>query len=233
MALPSSYSPNVPVGIQQINNTQSPININFQDIYDAMGVNHIAFNIEDYGKHFQVNYYNQNSDPTSPVSASVSMYSKQVNDDTNVLELFYQYPNGTVAQLPTSNTSSSSSTSTNGNGGIEYSSYPFPGYVGYQYLSGGLLMKFGIGYSQEPITNTSGIVETLTANFPTSVTLPIFTQTPYIMQAGIDFANTGSSQLNLSYPTIHSIGAVSATQYKWYQGGPYAVGYFYWLAIGI
>ena len=92
MALSSIYTPNTPQGTQQVNNTQQPINDNFQDIASLFAVNHVPFNTaDDFGKHNFVNFVTQSSDPTT-ASAEMALYTKAVSGDTNGVELFYRYP---------------------------------------------------------------------------------------------------------------------------------------------
>ncbi len=230
MSLPYSYVPAIPQGNQQVNNTQSPIKNNFYDIYDIYAVNHIPFNTPDeFGKHFNINYYNQNSDPGG-IPSAISLYSKAVVNDTNILELFYQYPNGNVAQLNNTTEQIIPPPPTNTNGGIIYSTNPTPGYTGYQYLSGGLLMKFGFAYLG-PYTPGASTPPVMYYNFPLDPSIPVFSTTPYTMQWGLQKGNTANTPAK---PTITGIFPFSSTQFQ-YQlvGDTYSLAYIYWLAIGI
>src|SRR5882757_8859297 len=165
MPLPGIYTPDVPQGPQQINNTQSPININYQDIYALLDVNHVAFNVDGFGKHKFVSYLQQSSDPDTAAS-EMALYSKPVAGDPNILELFYRYPsNGEVFQLTPFMTSTTSQPVANNTSGgtftIDNTILPNSGfgYVlgGYwQYLTNNTLLICGtVGNYYYPTTITS------------------------------------------------------------------------------
>lgn len=159
------YVPGVPQGSQQINNTQKPINNNFQDISQFVSVNHVGFNTANtFGNHTVVDFFGQSLDP-STADNEMALYSKPTND-TNGAQLFYRYPsNGTVVQLTSASTSDGTgdgtgSTTTSGGAmynvaqlyGNQYFLDSSPSYdyippsqanIGYQYLTGGVLMVYG------------------------------------------------------------------------------------------
>jgi hypothetical protein len=198
MSLSNTYIPTVPQGNQQINNTQSSIQRNFQDIYDLLAINHIPFNTADtFGKHNFVSYVEQGSDP-STLSGEMALYSKSVVNDPNGAELFYRYPNnGNIVQLTgVSNSSNGGSGATSG--GIFSTQvslplgYPTSGY--WQYLSNGILIiSFTV---TSTLTNT---INPLTVHFPSGtynngVVVPTFTQPPFNIQLTAAVAqNTGQT----------------------------------------
>lgn len=140
MSLTSPYVSNVPQGNQQINTTQQPIKNNFQDIYDYVSINHVPFNTaNDFGKHNYVSYYNQAAIPGASTNQMV-FFSQQT---TNEFGLFYQYPNSTIVNQLVSNLPTNSGTVPGGNGSGSLNIVSFAS-SGYQYLTGPILMMFGI-----------------------------------------------------------------------------------------
>ncbi len=202
MSLPNTYIPNVPQGNQQINNTQQPIEGNFQDIYDLLAINHIPFNTTDtFGRHTLVEYVNQSTDPAT-TSTEMALYSKVVTNDPNGSELFYRYPSsGNVVQL-----TGVSSTSTGGSGltsgGYFYApeSIAFGAVAGYwQYLSNGILfMSYAVNnYISSP--TTSPYVFTFpSGTFANGVVVPTFTQTPFNIQITGQFEGQNGTNVNFA-----------------------------------
>ncbi|CAB4121133.1 hypothetical protein UFOVP9_11 [uncultured Caudovirales phage] len=199
MALSSNYTSTVPQGTQQINNTQQPINYNFQDIAALLAVNHVGFNTADtFGTHNFLNFVTQTADPIT-AAAEMALYTKAVSGDTNGVELFYRYPsNGSVLQL-TGSTASSGST---GTGGGLFTNLPIYSAAGsglgqpftgsWQYLSNGILMmtwQVGNGYQ----AGANGATSPMTVYIPNSSncyttlgssTMPTFTTAIYNLQIG-------------------------------------------------
>ncbi len=206
MSLSNTYTPNVPQGSQQANNTQDPIEGNFQDIYDLLAINHIPFNTADtFGRHTYVNYVDQGSDPETN-STEMALYSKSVNNDTNGSELFYRYPSsGTVVQLTglTSTSSGGTSLTTGGtftNSNYAYIGQPSSGY--WQYLSNNILfMCFNIGNSINTSTTSPYTVTFPSGSYSGGVTVPSFTQTPFNIQIAAPGGNgvEGASGNNVNY----------------------------------
>lgn len=223
-----TYTATVPQGTQQINLTQTPIENNFADIAQLIAVNHTPFNtvaVPDAtpGLHNLVTYYAQAADP-APVSNAINVYSKAVANDPNKYELFYQYPNGTVQQLSGQNTSSGSGSG----GGIV--NIAATGNTGYQYISGGLLMKWG-AYVNGYIT-TTGVI-TLNVPFPAQSPIPVFSSTPFHMEWQI--SGGGGVGMNPPYG-VYSVIPTSATNFTITanSGGANSTPYvsIYWMAIG-
>jgi hypothetical protein len=157
--LSNTYNANVPQGTQQINNTQSPIEGNFQDISQFIDVNHIGFNTADtFGKHNFVTYTNQS---TAPGASTNQMVMFNQTDSNGNQQLCYQYPNSsTVYSLGTTSTT----TSTSGNGAgtvIKINNLATsPAAFGYQYLAGSTLMVFGeITFSTNTTSSYTGTQE--------------------------------------------------------------------------
>ena len=217
MALTYIYNSDTPQGGQQINNTLSPINGNFQEIDTLMAVNHVAFNtVNDFGKHKFVSYVNQGSDPSTTV-AEIALYSKAVQDSSNLSELFYRYPNdGTVVQLTGSSTSAESVTV-----GATYESGTNPsGYKylagSYQYLSSGLI--FMTGNIQLPASSVYN------AEIPVGDGIPVFSSAPLniVVSAGDD----------RSGPNRYGVTIVDSTQFTIKQQNANNQN-IYWIAIGV
>ena len=226
MALSSIYTPNTPQGTQQVNNTQQPINDNFQDIASLFAVNHVPFNTaDDFGKHNFVNFVTQSSDPTT-ASAEMALYTKAVSGDTNGVELFYRYPsNGSVLQL-TGVTASSGSTGTGGGAFSRISTSstavgtPYVGY--WQYLSNGILMMTWYVNNGTTTSDTITIVIPNSTNCYTttgSSTMPSFTSAIYNMQmeptnpsgnpTGYNYANNAITIVDTTTATLYYTGSLS------------------------
>jgi|ERR1700722_15792628 hypothetical protein len=206
MSLSTPYVPTVPQGNQQINNTQAPIEGNFQDIYDLLAINHVPFNTADtFGRHMYVNYVEQAVDP-STLSTEMALYSKPVNNDTNGAELFYRYPSsGTVVQLTGVTSSSSGGTSLSTGGyftasGSIYLGTPYTGY--WQYLSNNVLfMSFTVGNSVKTATTSPYTVTFPSGSYANGAIVPSFTQTPFNIQIAATGGGgvEGTSGTNVNY----------------------------------
>ena len=138
----------VPQSAQKISPTQSPILNNFQSINELINVNHVGFNdVINFGKHTVTTFPIQSILPTTGVG-EMNIYAAATTT-TNGLELFYQYPNnGARVQLTGS-----------GNSNYAYQS-------GYSYLTGTLLIKWGLA--------TGLVTGTNTITFPTGGSYPAF-----------------------------------------------------------
>lgn len=209
MPLPYIYVPNVPQGPDQINDTQQPINGNFQDISPLIAVDHIGFNTDDFGTHKFVTYVNQAQDPSTG-SNDIALYAKAVLGDPNKSQMFYRYPNnGSVNLLSLGSTPVLNS----GSGGAIASSPDGLWYNGfYQYLSNGILImswQFNI-----PTTQTT---PPFTIAIPNGTGFPTFTQTPFNMQFSIKYrAARPPMKITL---TPYAITANSPTQATTYWNG--------------
>lgn len=232
MSLLYNYTPDVPQGTQQINNTQQPINYNFQDISQFIDVNHTPFNTADtFGTHTVVDYFTQSTIPTT-LSTEIALYA--YNPTASTPQLYYTYQNnGTTIQLTGSTTQTASST---GSGGGQVYNSSFAGYAGWQYISGGLLMKWG----QVAISTTyTGGTQTTIFNYPTGSGIPAFSTTPIHMEFCPQYPNGNQPPIQTPYGNI-SIASVSTTQFSFtWNPLPYGTSgtqYFgfsiLWMAIG-
>jgi len=239
-----TYISNVPQGNQQIKDTQEPIKDNFQDIYDLVGINHVQFNTANtFGSHTVVDYFVQATDPSTGAN-TMALYSKNVEGDANISELFYRYPNdGAVVQLtgvPVSGVSISSTNSPTGSGGNQYNNLTTNsnGIAGYQYLTNGLLMKWGGTTSYFPAASSGSAVFT----FPTQNGIPAFTQTPFNMEWSVNLGQSlgsttppqGEVYITPLSATTFSINYVATPYPQTVVGAPT---YYNWvvnyLAIGV
>lgn len=221
MALPT-YTPNVPQGSQQINNTQQPINTNFQDIYDLIAVNHVPFNTaDDYGKHNFISYCFQDSDPSTG-SAEMAVYSKIVND-SNAAELFYRYPdNGTIVQLTGLSTGGSSTGE--GSGATYPSGTTTDGqsyYAGsWQKTQYGIIIMTGYIYVSSP---------TFTVTIPSGGSIPQMSTIFNVVcgtQAPSQSSYTGT-------PNLYTVNIISNTQFTIYMGSGETTNSVTWTLIGV
>ena len=234
MTLP--YTSTVPQGTQQINQTQLPIEVNFQSIASLIEVNHVGFNESLEGKHTFVSYVQQSADPSTS-STEMALYSKPVSGDKNILELFYRYPNnGSVVQLtgttnPTTATGgtfsgytgSPSGTTTSWNSGF------------WQYMSNGILVMGWIPSNLIAPGQSYPAGTPIPAAIPSGYGAPSFTQTPF----NIQFVTSYSSSTILNSSIVSAV-AVSPTVVNLYNAyavngtqGPNAWAGIYILAIGV
>lgn len=226
--LNNNYTASVPQGNQQVNNTQQPIENNFLDIYQLMGVNHVNFNVADiFGNHTFLSLFNQSSDPSTS-STEMALYSKPVANDENSYELFCRYPNnGQVTQL-TSN-SSSGSTGSTGGGQFNYFQGTSTGYGGwgngtYQYLSNGLLIMNWAGVNNANLTPSP-----FNMDIPNGNGAPTFTQTPFVLM----ITGTYGATINYSVGNYAAIPQSPTYAKVYYTGIASQVGASAFIAIGI
>jgi len=210
MTLP--YTPNVPQGTQQINQTQDPIEVNFQSISDFVEVNHVGFNQTLEGRHTFVSYIQQATDPSTSAN-EMALYSKVVSGDTNLMEMFYRYPsNGSVVQLTGLNNYST------GTGGGSFAGHS--GATGsiidswsngfWQYMSNGVLVMVWTPSNYFASSFTAG--SAIPVPIPHGYGAPTFTQTPFNVQFVILFGQ--STNINSG---IVAANATSTTQMNLYS----------------
>lgn len=231
MSLPYIYTPDTPQGFQQINNTQGPVNFNFQDISTLMAVNHVPFNTaNDFGKHNFITYYNQSSEPsTGPTD--IAIFSENTG---NGLQLYYRYPNnGNIYALSSTSPQPAASTSsttqpTAGTGGINVAS----GYssTGYFYLNGGILCMMQAFTTPFNAVTSGTYAFEWTMSDPQTGANVNFKYPPFFMNVGM-----GYKQPSPNVPAksgIVDIQATSNTEFNvtFVNGGG---GMFYVMAIGI
>jgi len=249
MNLTNNYTPNVPQGNQQINNTQQPIENNFGDIAQLIAINHIGFNTANlFGTHNVVDFFAQSADPTTAAS-EIALYSKNVAGDANISELFYRYPNnGSVVQLTGSGAGTQSGSGSGGGQSTSLYSYTSSAYsgsivspAGYQYLANGIKLMWGIAPN---ITPTASGTHSATFSFPTGSNYPIFTNTPFHMEFNMAYPGTlASGATPVPYGSLY-VTPSSATQFSiTYVSTPSPVTNpsataffnfsFFWLAIGV
>lgn len=231
------YNPTVPQGIQQINNTQSPIEINFQSIADYVEVNHAGFNLALEGRHTFVSYVQQSADPSTSAN-EMALYSKYVSGDTNLMEMFYRYPsNGSVVQL-TGFTNYSDGT--NG-GSIPYHQGTTGSTIdtwaqGYwQYMSNGILLMVWVPSNVIASGQSYAAGVAIPVAIPSGYGAPTFSQTPFNIQYVTNY--TGSTLLNDCAVAAIATSPTTMNVYNSYAvngtSGPntFALGYF--MAIGV
>ncbi len=230
------YVPDVPQGTQQINQTNNPIQQNFDYIYNLMAVNHIPFNTMDtFGNHNIVNFISQSNDPSTG-SSEIALYSKSINNDPKNLQLFYRYPNNGVINQLTGNTQNSGSSGSGGgsfniNTGSITSSLPNSGggYLlsGYwQYLSNGILIITGVvsNYITQPPTFANPFNITIPSGLTdiNGVIIPSYTQTPFNVQlaaltpqygSNVNYAATATSRTTATCYYSGTISSSSSTTF--------------------
>lgn len=200
-----AYVPKTPKGGDVRSYTQPIIQQNFQAISDLIDVNHTGFSDTSPGLHKLITFTQQTDDPTT-LAGQMALYAKAI-DDPNKTGLFARYPSdGRVVQID-------GSVANDGSGGQVFN--PSLLFQGWQYLSGGLLMKWGFS---GPINPGSG---TLVYKFPILPGIPAFKTTPFHMEMCPLQGSTGGvfiqANSNLSYSII--VANNSNNQ-------------FYWMALG-
>ncbi len=193
--LPGSYTPNVPLGNQQINNTQQPIETNFQDIADLVAINHIPFNTADtFGKHNFVTYYNQTLAPGASTNQIV-VFSRKTS---NGVQLFYQYPNNSTIYPLSGGGNSNNLIWTGGVAQANISPYFYYGNPSTGYVGGCGTFLFNLGLNTIP---TTGYSTTIFQNFMY-----------YNLPAGtniIQLFNSNANIVSLNYTGIGPGGSVT------------------------
>ncbi len=202
--LSGTYTPTVPQGNQQINNTQQPINTNFQDISELISVNHIPFNTANtFGEHNYVTYYGQ---PNTPGASTNQMVIFSTVTDSGA-SLNYQYPNNsTVYTLGSTNPAGPT---VDGNGAGSSSNIG-----GYQYLSGSLLMQFAIFYLTTTPTGNINYSGTQIFSWANIGNAASFTQTPFYIEcspAQIGTSGIGATSYCLSTGIIEVVAIDNLT----------------------
>lgn len=228
------YSKNVPLGRDQINNTQSPIQTNFQSIADYVQVNHVGFNEDLVGDHTFVSYVQQSIDPKTS-STDIALYSKAVDGDTNKIEWFYRYPsNGAVFQL-TGNTTGTDGGTFPAHTGSTGSIIDSWGQGYWQYMSNGILLMVWVPSNVIPYGQSYAAGVAIPMIIPSGYGAPTFTQTPFNVQYVTNF--TGSTLLN---DCAVAVNAASPTVINVYNGyavngtsGPNTFSLGYFMAIGV
>ena len=192
------YTINVPKGTDVISQSQKKIEDNFQSITDLIAVNHTTFNSSSVGLHNIVTFVQQQVDPVT-TNTHMALYSKETNNG-NVSELFVRYPsNGRVMQV--SGMTDNGQVDTSGNQFIIPGGY----YNGFQYLSGGMLMKWG--YANFP-SQGSVTLNTYTINFPVDPRIPEFKTVPVHLEVQSLLSNNPLPS-GIIYSSI-----ISQTQYS-------------------
>lgn len=194
------YVSNVPKGGDVRSATQPTIQGNFQTFSDVIDVNHTGFSSATPGLHSLITFTQQLNDPDT-LAGQMALYAKAI-DDPNRTGLFARYPsNGRVVQVD-------GSVVNDGSGGQVLS--PINSLQGWQYISGGLLMKWGYG---GPVAQSPGVV---TYTFSTVTPVPAFRTTPFHIEAQPQDGGGGLICIqainNLSY-SVTQTG--STTQFLW------------------
>jgi hypothetical protein len=114
-----AYQPNKPEATDQLSQSQTDLQNNFQSINTSFNQNHVTFDIADTGKHKFIQFPVQAADPVA-VAGQVDVYNKLFGA---VNELYIQKSNGT--QVPVTASTQAQ--------------------TGYCYLPCGLIMKWGRG----------------------------------------------------------------------------------------
>lgn len=223
------YIPDIPQGQQQINQTTSGIQGNFQYIYDLININHVPFNtLDDFGKHTFINYVQQTVPPTTNTT-EMAMFT-MLSLTTNKLELFARYPNnGTVIQLTGSG--SNQNNINNPVGGTYLAGYNPDGYQYgpgmWQYFPGGGFMLFGtISTAYAGVGNGS----TITAKFPIANGIPTFSQTPFNIQIWDANGNPYSSSDSFGFYSCDVVDTTKFTIYNKIKSSGWSAS---WMVIGV
>lgn len=202
--MPLIYTANVPQASDQINNTQSPIEQNFEYIYDLIGVNHVNFNTaNDFGKHNFVTYYNQTTEPT-PGDDEIIIFSQETSSGT---QLYYKYPNDTTVYSITGSSTSGSTASGTGYCSVNNTALNA---FGYQYLAGSLSMQFSNTFT---FPNSGSLTTPYSGTYTfkyTSFGMQGFTTAVYHLEV-MPRTLTGTSPSGSSTVTYQSQGTVQAT----------------------
>jgi hypothetical protein len=212
MATNYDYNLNIPFATNKPSVDQPDMQINTNSIASIIGTDHLTFGTatgsQIDGYHNIIHFNTQLNDPNA-IPGTGQLYTRTISGDQ---ELFYESGNGIKSQL-----TSPSGTS--------------PGFIGYTFLPGGIIMQWGF------INGThSGSNHTFNAGDTGSVTFPIpFPNNIFTVQTTLNFnthtagspASSSAEVVALDYFNTNNTG------FRWQisgSGSSYTV--FYWTAIG-
>ena len=199
------YVPDTPRGGDTRRSTQPIIQQNFQAVSDFINVNHTGFDTTTPGLHSLITLTQQATDPVT-ASGQMSLYAKKI-DDAQKTGLFARYPNnGRIVQVD-------GSVVNDGSGGQVFG--PSVLSQGWQYLSGGILMKWGFS---GPINPGSG---TLVYPFAVLPGIPAFITTPFHIEMCPLQGSTGGVSIQAINNLSYSITVANNSNNQ-----------FYWMALG-
>ena len=141
-----SYNQNIPDGPNNPSADQPLMKINTNSIFNIIAVDHIGFNSTPGGYHNIIHFNDQGATTPPQVLGVGQLFTKTVGSDQ---ELFYESGNAVVTQLTGA-------------------SPPSPGTNGYVYLSGGILLQWGIVNGTHGSDNHFSGGDTGTVTFSTS-----------------------------------------------------------------
>ena len=183
-----AYNPNIPLATDQLSQSQSDIEGNFQAIQTLIDVNHVDFSDgADMGKHWVINLPVQTGLPGSQFAAGeVGLYNQlpTAQPTTGVNELWINKQNsGGVVQIPLT----ASILSTNGS--------PASFSNGWTYLPSGILLKWGNQNMPSGSSTATSMGQTVV--YPTSASIPVFNRVFQILLSNIytDSASNGGANL--------------------------------------
>ena len=149
-----TFTPNTPNASDPMNTTQSLILNNFKAITELVIVNHVGFNVDNFGKHNVLNLQVQGNPTTT--ATEIDMFTK-VTGSPNPAELYIKYPSGASTTTPVQISVPYSAPST----GVLTQPTPQTGYV--TYPSG---IKLSFSFFQA--SSTGGSVTVQTAQYTNS-----------------------------------------------------------------
>lgn len=186
-----TYTSNVPLATQQINQTQAPIQTNFQSLQQLIDINHVDFSDPvNFGKHNVSDYVAQVNTPLGSVPAFITglpanefnIYNTVPNGTTVLTPIGYPVTlatNELIIQRATSpNSFIPITATTNGNDGAS-------GTYGWSYLPSGILHKWG------NVVNTTGRARDTawTYTLPTAMTIPVLKTVQTVLITSTDKIN--------------------------------------------
>lgn len=149
--MPIPYNQNVPLANQQKNASQPIMLSNFQAINELIPVDHVGFNVANFGFHNKVTLVLQTSTPSFGTKTG---FWSQLNSTTGLADTF-------VAQILASGNKIGSLTSSI----LSTVAAPLANSAGWAFMPNGILLKWGNALANGQAT----------INFPVAANIPVFT----------------------------------------------------------
>lgn len=197
-----TFTAGIPLDGQSLGSSKVPVRDNFTAIVADLGVNHVAINLADQGKHKFLQMPEQGSAPTSAANEG-ALYTKVGTNPAETNLFFRAESNGFEYRLTRPIAASTTEFATN-------TAYAANHTGGWTFLPGGLLLQYGLRSSP----GSSG-----------TITFPIaFTNAPYSVTA-VNYRDSSRSC------AIDSDTPPSTTSFNYELETSGSVG-VYWMAIG-
>lgn len=179
-----TYTLCTPDAASPMNQTQPLILENFEAINEFVDMNHVGFNVDNFGKHNQTLMPFVDDIPNARLN-TINVFTQSTPDGSNLAEIFMQYPTGRIRQLSGGTSLDSTADITYGTGWIKFPSGIICKYGTYNfYINGGDILYNGYYY------------------FPTGDDIPVFTTVAYAKVSPTSNTDISSANAWANNPTV-------------------------------